>query len=315
MTGVKNPPIPTVFIWRRVHSLAGLWLVIYLIQHLLVNSQAALLLGDYGKGFITSVNSIHELPYLPVIEIAVLGIPILIHTIFGISYALSGKMNSFGYNGKEPYLPEYGRNRAYTWQRVTSWLLIVGIIAHVVHMRFIEYPASAQKGHQSYFMVTVDEDPGIYTLSKRLDVDLYTKDAIEALKNKLPEIPSNVTTPEDKVQKQNSEQELQFVKVLESRKLKKNQMVAVAKDFGTAELMMVRETFKMPIMMALYTFFVLAACFHGFNGLWTFMIKWGVTLTQRSQKLMLNLSTFLMFVVAFLGLSAIFGTYWFNLRQ
>ena len=32
------------------------------------------------------------------------------------------------------------------------------------------------------------------------------------------------------------------------------QWVAVAKDFGTADLLVVRETFKMPVMIALYTF-------------------------------------------------------------
>lgn len=315
MSSVKNPAIPKVFIWRRVHSLMGLWLVIYLIQHLLVNSQAALLFGQEGKGFILSVNSIHELPYLPVIELTVLGIPFLIHTLFGISYALTGKINSFGYNGKTPYLPEYGRNRAYTWQRITSWVLIVGIIAHVIHMRFVEYPGMAQKDHQHYFMVTVDEDPGIYTLSQRLDFQLYNQKDIERLKKEIPPKPENRNTPEGRVLAQSHQQSKNFIKALEDRKIKQNQYIAVAKDFGTAEVMMVRETFKMPIMMFLYTLFVLAACFHGFNGLWTFMIKWGITLTQRSQRLMLKLATFLMFLVAFLGLAAIYGTYWFNLRQ
>ena len=68
--------LPRAFIWRRLHSLAGLWLVIYIIDHLLINSQAALLLGNDGRGFIHSVNAIHNLPYLSVIEILVLGVPI-----------------------------------------------------------------------------------------------------------------------------------------------------------------------------------------------------------------------------------------------
>jgi len=303
--------IPTAFIWRRVHSLAGLWLVIYLIEHLLVNSQAALLFGEDGLGFIQSVNSIHELPYLPVIEFAVLGIPILIHAIFGIKYLFTGEMNSFGYDGKHPYLPEYGRNRAYTWQRITSWVLIVALIGHIVHMRFIEYPISTKKGIDRFFMVKVDEDPGIYTVSARLNVKLYNRGEIEALKKNLPAASHNP----DSVAAQAALQQREFVKALETKPLKSNQLIAVAKDFGTAELLMVRETFKMPIMIALYTLFVLAACFHGFNGLWTFMIKWGVTLTQRSQRLFLKCTTFLMVLVAFLGLAAIFGTYWINLRQ
>lgn len=303
--------IPSAFVWRRVHSLAGLWLVIYLTQHLLVNSQAALLFGQDGLGFIQSVNSIHELPYLPVIEFLVLGIPIAIHGLLGIKYLFTGKMNSFGYDGRHPYLPEYGRNRAYTWQRITSWILIVAIIAHVAHMRFIEYPISTKKGSERLFMVKLDEDSGIHTLSARLNVELYDRSEIEALKKALPK-----ESPEqNSVAAQTAHQQRAFVQALESKPLKSDQLMAVAKDFGTAELLMVRETFKMPLMMVLYSIFVIVACFHAFNGLWTFMIKWGVTLTQRSQRLMLKLSTFLMILVAFFGLVAAFGTYWINLRQ
>lgn len=61
--------IPKAFIWRRLHSLMGLWLVLFLIEHLLTNSQAALWLGDNGRGFVNMVNAIHNLPYLEVIEL------------------------------------------------------------------------------------------------------------------------------------------------------------------------------------------------------------------------------------------------------
>ena len=78
---------------------------------------------------------------------------------------------------------------------------------------------------------------------------------------------------------------------------------------------MVRETFKMPLMIAIYTILVLSACFHGYNGLWTFMISWGINLTKRSQRHMLRFCIFVMLLVAFFGLAAIFGTYWINLKQ
>ena len=76
-----------------------------------------------------------------------------------------------------------------------------------------------------------------------------------------------------------------------------------------------RDTFKNPLMILLYTGLVLAACFHAFNGLWTCMISWGITLTARSQQLMRSFATFLMVVIASLGLAAIWGTYWFNLTH
>ena len=122
-------------------------------------------------------------------------------------------------------------------------------------------------------------------------------------------------TREELLLQQNKKQQRNFQKSLETHSLGPGQVIAVTSEFGVAELLMVRETFKMPIMIALYTIFVLSACYHGFNGLWTFLITWGVSLTQRSQKIMRSFSTILMVLVAFFGLAAIWGTYWINLKS
>jgi succinate dehydrogenase / fumarate reductase cytochrome b subunit len=45
------------------------------------------------------------------------------------------------------------------------------------------------------------------------------------------------------------------------------------------------------------------------------MISWGITLTERSQCIMRKIATGLMVIITFLGLAAIWGTYWINLRQ
>ena len=110
------------------------------------------------------------------------------------------------------------------------------------------------------------------------------------------------------------EQKLQWLEVLEKQKVDQNQVVAVAKDFGTASVLAVRDTFKHPLYVGLYTLFVLAACFHGFNGLWTFCITWGVVLKVAAQQKVLRFAWALMFLIAFLGLASIWGTYWLNLR-
>lgn len=334
--------IPKEFALKRLHTLTGLWLVIYLSMHLFTNSQAALFLGDDGQGFIHSVNSIHELPYLPIIEIGVLAFPILIHGLWGIYYAYRAKYNSFGGNGAEPYLPEYPRNHAFTWQRITAWLLVLGIIAHVVHMRFVEYPTSAELDGHHFYMVRVSLDDGLYTLSERLGVGLYDHKQIQQLKkdfdNKhekslsvseyfktffaslsgLLKVPS-VTTPDGKgevlIQKQHEHQEKHWLDALEKRPLKEGEVIAIADNFGTAELLMLRDTFKMPIMLVFYTLLVLTACFHAFNGLWTSMISLGITLNRKSQFIMSGVSILLMVVVTLLGLSAIWLTYWINLKQ
>ncbi len=103
------------------------------------------------------------------------------------------------------------------------------------------------------------------------------------------------------------QQEQQWIEALEKRSLGPDQLVAVSKSYGMSELLMVRETFKMPIMIMLYTVLVISACFHAFNGLWTFFITWGATLSVKSQRMMRTISTVLMFLVAFLGLACYLG--------
>jgi len=315
----RAPPLPRAFIWRRAHSLTGLWLVLFLIEHLFTNSQAALFFGEDGRGFVSAVNFLKNLPYLPVIEMVLLGIPFLIHGLWGIQLLFTAKYNSFQTDGTTAALSQYSRNQAYTWQRITSWILLIGILAHVIHMRFIEYPTSAQVDGQQFYMSRVEGDNGLYTLSKRLNFEVYTPQHIQEIKQK------NLATPPVKVQKelkpeeliaaQKQQQEKDWIIALEKWPLNENQLVAVSPSFGVAELLLVRDTFKSPTMIFLYTGLVLATCFHAFNGLWTFMITWGITLTARSQRLMRASATAIMVVVTFSGLAAIWGTYWLNLKN
>jgi succinate dehydrogenase / fumarate reductase cytochrome b subunit len=314
----QAPPIPKAFIWRRAHSFTGLWLVIFLIEHLFTNSQAALFIGDDGSGFVSAVNSLKNLPYLSVIEIFLLGVPFLIHGIWGVRYLFTAKYNSFATDGANPALPHYPRNHAYTWQRITSWILLFGILAHVIHMRFLEYPASARLSPHHFYMVRLRDDTGLYTLAERLGVEIYTLQRIQEVKQQIeskPLIEVNNQTPEELVADQKSREQYAWLEALQQRPLNDNQVIAVSQSFGIAELLMVRETFKNPTMILLYSGLVLAACFHAFNGLWTFMISWGITLTAASQRLMRRLATGLMILISFLGLAAIWGTYWFNLTH
>ena len=323
--------LPRAFVWRRLHSLMGLWLVLFLIEHLLVNSQAALLLGDNAQGFISGVNAIHNLPYLPVIEIFLLGVPIALHGVLGIKYLFTSKFNSHRTNGTAPSLQKYGRNHAFTWQRLTSWILLVGIILHVAKFRFIDYPDSINQGENSYYFIPVTVDKGLYTVAARLGVTLYSPDEITEERKELEDrqdeqalVVASQTFPHSTVydhqqqviltSAQTYQQKLQWLEVLEKQHVSCNRVVAVAKDFGTASVLAVRDTFKSPLYVGLYTIFVLAACFHGFNGLWTFCITWGVVLKVAAQQRILRWAWALMILIAFLGLAAIWGTYWLNLR-
>lgn len=311
------PAIPRAFVWRRLHSLTGLWLALFLFIHLLTNSQSALLIGDDGIGFIKSANDLEALPYLPALEIILLAIPFGVHMYWGIQYLFTGRSNSYKTDGTKPSLPEYSRNRAYSWQRITSWILLVLITLHVVHMRFMEAPIAVQKGSEKLFLVRVGQDSGLYPLSARLGVTLYDINQVSKQTQQTVIAPTagSIETPQALLSMQKAHQEQEWIDALKKLPLSAGQVIAVAKNFGTADLLMVRETFKMPAMLVLYTVLVLSACFHGYNGLWTFMISWGATLSVSSQRWMRSLCTAIMLLVTFLGLAAIWGTYWINLKQ
>jgi len=299
------------FFWRRIHSLTGLWIVLFLIEHIITNSQAALLVGDSGMGFIRAVNFIKDLPYLPAVEIGLIGTPIALHAVWGIKYALTAKSNSSVTNGTKPSLPEYGRNRSYTFQRISSWILLVGIIAHVGYMRFYLYPVEVEEGIHSSYFVRVSKDPGLYPVAERLGVLIFDQQRIdEVVQAQGPQV-----VGDNLVEEQRIEYQKEWVAALQKRKLKSNQVIAVASDFGTAILLNVRNAFKSPYEGVLYTIFVLAAAFHAFNGLWTFMITWGVVLKMRSQRRAVNVCIGLMVLIGLLGLASIWGTYWVNLKQ
>jgi succinate dehydrogenase / fumarate reductase cytochrome b subunit len=311
--------IPRAFVWRRVHSLLGLWLVLFLIEHLLVNSQAALFVGDNGIGFVHAVNSIKDLPYLPVIEIVFLAIPFLMHGLWGVKYLLTGESNSLPSDGSSIALPQFARNHAYTWQRVTSWILLFAITGHVIHMRFIQYPDSAHRGTDYFYISRLHLDNGLYTLSKRLGFEVYDQQQVHQMENQLLKeialLPDNGEDSEHRIAAQQKHESEAWLAALQRQQLQPNQVLAISTSFGIAELLMVRDAFKDPVVGLLYTGLVLASCFHAFNGLWTFLITWGVSLTAASQRMTRRLSTGLMLLIGFLGLTAIWGTYWFNLKQ
>jgi len=336
---MSTQAVPRAFVWRRLHSLMGLWLVLFLFEHLLTNSQAALLLGDRGRGFVHMVNALHNLPYLQVIELTLLGVPILFHAVLGVKYLFTAKANSRKTDGASPSLPEYGRNRAYTWQRITSWILLVGLIGHVAKFRFLEYPDQVALGNETYYLVRVDLDDGLYTVSDRLGVSLYDQKQIHELQKEidkssecaLVEAAKSITEEKSILEQaqpveydtqkavifshaQKFQEKRAWVNALSKKPITATQVIAAADNFGTATLLAVRDTFKSPIYVGLYTIFVLAACFHAFNGFWTFLITWGVIFKASAQKSMVTFSIVLMLLVTFLGLAAIWGTYWLNLR-
>jgi succinate dehydrogenase / fumarate reductase cytochrome b subunit len=330
----KIKKLPRHFVWRRLHSMTGLWLVIFLVEHMVTNSQAALLLGDSGKGFVHMVNALHNLPYLTVIEVGLLGIPILIHAFWGIQYAMTSKFNSMRTSGSKPHL-KYARNKAYTWQRITSWILLVLLALHIVKFRFLDYPKSVNTGTQNpSYLVEITMDPGLYTIAHRLGFTLYDHKALDKLRGELGEmgdqgavlslvgelehLDGGKFNPQEWAILQTAqtyEQRRLFIEKITNIPIKKGEVIAVTPSFGTASLLNVRNTFKSPVWVGIYTIFVLSAVFHAFNGLWTSMLTWGWIIKVVAQTRARKVAITLMIAIAFLGLAAVWGTYFLNLRN
>ncbi|MBI3901043.1 MAG: succinate dehydrogenase [Chlamydiia bacterium] len=321
----KTAVISSEFLWRRIHSFTGFWLVLYLFLHLITNSQAGLWIGEDGHGFIRMVNKLESLPYLQVIEVLLIAVPIAIHGIWGIKRALQARLNQKKNSGAAPYLP-YSRNHAFAWQRLTSWILLFGIIGHVAQMRFLDAPKKAVISRGETYFVKITFDEGLYTLTSRLHVALFTPQEVSQIKEelrarediKLPTLSKSATFEPDqqmaRVLLQEAKEEKAWMQKLASYHLKSSELVAVTATPGTAYLLMVRNTFKNPVMAIFYTIFLLAAVFHAGNGLWTFLITWGALLSFRSQKAMIPISLFAMLLLSVLGMAAIWCSYWVNLR-
>lgn len=300
----KSPPIPSAFILRKLHSLTGIGLVLFLIVHLFTNSQASFLVRGEGRSFIEAVNFLHKLPYFRMLEIAFLALPFLIHGIWGIKYLGTYEFNVFTSDGSKPSLPYYERNHAYTWQRITSWILIFGVLAHVVHMRFWQAPKEISIGSSSVYLSKITLDPQNTRLSHTLGFQIYP--ANQSSTHLLASILKDTHlffAPSIQTEKilEESIQKFSF---------KQAEGIAISKNFGTAELLLLKETFQRPTLAFLYTLLVLFACYHAFNGLWTASITWGITLTATSQKWMKIFVFSLMALIIFLGIATI-GTWLF----
>lgn len=62
-----------------------------------------------------------------------------------------------------------------------------------------------------------------------------------------------------------------------------------------------------PIYMALYIIGVLSTVFHLANGLWSFCVTWGITQSEKSQRVLTYVSLFVFFAVSYIGIRALFG--------
>jgi succinate dehydrogenase / fumarate reductase cytochrome b subunit len=173
-------------VWRKIHSLTGIVpLGLYLCMHLFLNSFAL-----FGKGsFVDGVALLHRIPYLPVLEWAMIYVPLGIHAVLGIVMVLEARYNPIRYG--------YPRNWWFWFQRMSA-VAVLGFVAwHVWTTR-------------------------VQLMLGRVEVQ------------------------------------------------------------GLTELL--EAQFQNPVTLAIYVVGITAATLHLGNGLWGFLVSWGVLSTRRSQR-------------------------------
>jgi succinate dehydrogenase / fumarate reductase cytochrome b subunit len=105
---------------RKLHSLTGILPVgLFLVEHFVTNSFATFGARAYDE----KVEFLRSLPYLFVLEIAFIGVPLAFHALLGVWIWWSGRSNPHRYG--------YRQNWLYSLQRWTGLFLLVFITVHV----------------------------------------------------------------------------------------------------------------------------------------------------------------------------------------
>ncbi|MBY0262010.1 MAG: succinate dehydrogenase cytochrome b558 subunit [Phycisphaerales bacterium] len=127
------------FLHRRLHSLTGIVPVgLFLIFHLTTNGSvlwgqldSRLRVDGNDPGVATfqhEVDFIHSTPFLLLLEVFGIWLPIAYHSVLGVYFAVTGKSNVSRY--------AYQDNWRYTWQRITAYIGLVFIFWHIATLRW-----------------------------------------------------------------------------------------------------------------------------------------------------------------------------------
>jgi len=113
------------FVLRKLHQLSGIMpLGIFLLEHFYTNSKALNGAADFNN----AVKDLQSIPYILLIEIGGIFIPLIYHAVYGLFITFEMRPNNLNY--------PYSRNWFYTIQRVTGIILFFFITFHVLNFRF-----------------------------------------------------------------------------------------------------------------------------------------------------------------------------------
>ncbi|WP_249870940.1 succinate dehydrogenase cytochrome b558 subunit [Oceanobacillus saliphilus] len=112
------------FFYRRLHSFLGVVPIgIFLVQHLIVNHFAV-----YGEeSFNQAAGFMGGLPFVLLLEIFVIYLPILFHAILGVYIVFTARNNVSRYG--------FFRNWMFKIQRITGIITLIFIVWHVFETR------------------------------------------------------------------------------------------------------------------------------------------------------------------------------------
>jgi succinate dehydrogenase / fumarate reductase cytochrome b subunit len=113
------------FILRKLHQLSGIFpLGIFLLEHFYTNSKAL----SGAKHFNEAVGDLQSIPYIILVEIGGIFIPLIYHAVYGLVITVEARPNNLAY--------PYPRNWFYLIQRITGVILFFFILFHVLNFRF-----------------------------------------------------------------------------------------------------------------------------------------------------------------------------------
>ncbi len=113
------------FLLRKLHQITGIVpLGVFFLVHMFTNAKA--LNGE--ASFNKAVKEIHDIPFLLLIEIFGIFLPLLFHSVYGVIISSESKPNVLRYG--------YGRNWFYILQRATGIFLFFFLLFHILNLRF-----------------------------------------------------------------------------------------------------------------------------------------------------------------------------------
>jgi succinate dehydrogenase / fumarate reductase, cytochrome b subunit len=123
------------YLLHKLHSLSGVIPIgAFLIFHLTINSYSLGLSGDGASAFNTAVKAISYAPFVILLELGAIMLPILFHAVYGLMIVaeLPGPGGNTSHYG-------YGRNKLYLFQRWSGVAAVLYICYHVYDTTILKY--------------------------------------------------------------------------------------------------------------------------------------------------------------------------------